>query len=105
MATMRALLLTDDPPTDGLPIFGDVYQVPVDEGLRGYPLRDETLRFFVGYAGWSPGQLERELRFGSWDVVPASESAVFAAEPEGLWRQVRPTPQFRAGVGHDVSVR
>ena len=31
----------------------------------------------LGYAGWSPGQLESEIESGSWIVVPASSSLVF----------------------------
>jgi len=42
-------------------------------------------RVFTGYAGWIPGQLERELRHGDWQVVPADEEAVFTADAEGLW--------------------
>jgi putative transcriptional regulator len=28
-------------------------------------------RFFIGYAGWSAGQLETEIEEGAWEVVPA----------------------------------
>ena len=29
------------------------------------------IKFYVGYSGWSPGQLEDELVHGSWIVVPS----------------------------------
>ncbi len=35
------------------------------------------MRFFVGYAGWAGGQLERELETGSWVPLPASTEHVF----------------------------
>ena len=47
---------------------------------------DTTFRLFVGHAGWGPGQLERELRQGSWMLLPADAVEVFAAESE-LWYQ------------------
>lgn len=39
----------------------------------------------LGYAGWSPGQLESEIEAGSWMVVPASESFVFDTPAESKW--------------------
>ena len=46
------------------------------------------LRLFVGYAGWSPGQLEGELEEGAWVVVEAEAGDAFTADAEGLWRAV-----------------
>lgn len=50
------------------------------------------LRIFAGYAGWSAGQLEEELREGAWYVVPAEPSGffqdAFSPEPDRLWRAV-----------------
>lgn len=44
-------------------------------------------RVFLGYAGWAPGQLEREIADGSWLVVPPDERLLFEAEPEVLWTE------------------
>lgn len=38
---------------------------------------DGDARFFVGYAGWSAGQLENELETGSWLSTPAGSEHVF----------------------------
>jgi putative transcriptional regulator len=46
------------------------------------------LRVFAGYAGWDAGQLERELEFDMWHVVPALPSDVFDPDPTTLWRRV-----------------
>ncbi len=46
------------------------------------------LRVYVGYAGWSPGQLEAEIAEGAWYVIEAEPGDVFAADPDALWRQV-----------------
>ena len=45
-------------------------------------------RVFAGYAGWGPGQLDDELREGSWIVEPAGPEDVFTADPEELWSDV-----------------
>ena len=45
-------------------------------------------RIFVGYAGWSPGQIEAELDEESWIVVPAEPDDVFSDEPDALWSSV-----------------
>ncbi len=39
----------------------------------------------LGYAGWSPGQLEQEIEAGSWIVVPASKQLVFDTDNETKW--------------------
>jgi putative transcriptional regulator len=42
--------------------------------------------FALGYAGWGPGQLESEIRSGSWYVAPADPDLVFADDPATIWR-------------------
>ena len=44
----------------------------------------EQTRYFVGYAGWSPGQLEAELEVESWTVLAATDYHVFSSN-ESLW--------------------
>lgn len=47
-----------------------------------------AVRLFSGYAGWSKGQLEMELRSGSWIVLPAEDGDPLTDDPEGLWTRV-----------------
>ena len=44
-------------------------------------------RFFLllGYAGWYPGQLEREIEENSWVVAPLDTSIVFEVPAEERW--------------------
>lgn len=42
-------------------------------------------KFLLGYAGWSPGQLEDELRRNMWVVAPGSHSLVFDTPAEDIW--------------------
>ena len=47
-----------------------------------------NVRLFVGYAGWSPGQLEAELNDGAWQVARATSDNIFHSE-ESLWDSLR----------------
>ena len=47
-----------------------------------------SLRIFAGYAGWGPGQLEKELVEGAWYVVESEPGDVSSPDPERLWRAV-----------------
>ncbi len=47
-----------------------------------------TLRFCLGYAGWGPGQLELELKQGSWLFTEADPRVVLQREPAQIWEQV-----------------
>lgn len=47
-----------------------------------------ALRVFVGYAGWSPGQLEDEIAEGSWYVVDRLPHDCFTPDPDRLWSAV-----------------
>ena len=45
-------------------------------------------RVFAGYAGWSPGQLDEELRRTSWLTHPTTLELVFDTPPDQLWRHI-----------------
>lgn len=47
-----------------------------------------SVRLYSGRAGWSPGQLEAEMRRGDWVLGPADAAAVFTPEPLLLWPRV-----------------
>lgn len=46
------------------------------------------LKMFAGYAGWSPGQLENEMKHKAWLTHPASLELVFDTAPEQLWQGI-----------------
>ena len=74
-----ALAEVDDPDDASELVLGDVgfVQDPDVEARRG--------RIFLGYAGWSAGQIESELDEQSWFVVSAEPDDVFSDEPDDLW--------------------
>ncbi len=96
--TLRALLHSDAPPDNAVPIFDRVHLALLDENLLDGASSNANLRFFVGYAGWAPGQLEQELAFGSWHIVAATEALVFTDDPGGIWRRLLPPPVRRVSV-------
>ena len=48
-------------------------------------LDNSTIRFFLGYAGWSFFQLDCEISNGSWFTHPASLDLTLFTSPEDLW--------------------
>ncbi|MDX1943710.1 MAG: YqgE/AlgH family protein [Saprospiraceae bacterium] len=47
-----------------------------------------NIRFFVGYSGWSEGQLADELIYGSWLIADMDANYLFKSRAEMLWSQV-----------------
>ncbi len=41
----------------------------------------------LGYAGWGPGQLDREMTENAWLSAPASPEIVFDGDHEAKWRR------------------
>jgi putative transcriptional regulator len=47
---------------------------------------EENIRFYLGYSGWSAGQLANEMSQRSWLTCKASEEFVFCP-PESVWER------------------
>ncbi|MCH5222419.1 MAG: YqgE/AlgH family protein [Muribaculaceae bacterium] len=45
------------------------------------------LRFFLGYCGWSPGQLDAEIKNNSWAVNPFPLNNLLSGKGEKFWRK------------------
>jgi putative transcriptional regulator len=48
-------------------------------------LTNNDIRFFIGYAGWEPGQLEKELESKSWFVSKPDHDIIFHVDPSEMW--------------------
>lgn len=46
----------------------------------------EKIRFYIGYSGWSAGQLDGEMTEKTWLTVQASRQLVFHPNAEEIWR-------------------
>jgi putative transcriptional regulator len=74
---------------DGLHhLFGDVYAI-LNEGPLKKTLASgvgsSLLRFYLGYAGWGPGQLDDEVDAGAWHILTGDANTVFDSDPDSLW--------------------
>lgn len=50
-------------------------------------IESSEIKFFIGYSGWSPGQLEEEIKLNSWIVSNlASSELIFETPVEEMWR-------------------
>ena len=76
-------------PEDALHLFDDVY-VSTSRELLAEQMqrpRDESgLQLYMGYSGWSIGQLQHEILRGSWDTVKATSTHVFGSDRTTLWQ-------------------
>lgn len=50
-------------------------------------VNEQQAKFFAGYSGWAPGQLEEELHQKSWIVAQGKPEYVFDKDTE-LWKHV-----------------
>ena len=56
--------------------------------LKSEMVKPENIRFFIGYSGWSVGQLAEEMRIGSWVIADLFPNYIFKSPPEELWKEV-----------------
>lgn len=56
-------------------------------GLLGQP-PGAVARYFVGYSGWAPAQLQMEIDLGAWYVLPADRSTILKADPQRMWKEL-----------------
>ena len=48
-------------------------------------IQPNNIRFFVGYSGWSAGQLMEEMATGSWVAAEMDANYVFKIQPAEVW--------------------
>ncbi len=61
----------------------------------------DSLRIFVGHAGWAPGQLEAEIDRRDWTLKRAETEAIFGGKSEHPW----PSPGAPKGSTSDPPPR
>jgi len=53
--------------------------------FKNNPLDNSSIRFFLGYAGWSYYQLECEISYGWWLISQADATSAFHPSPNDQW--------------------
>jgi putative transcriptional regulator len=55
--------------------------------VRAGLVEQHDIRFFIGYSGWDPGQLQEEIEEGTWVVSEMDPNYVFNTKSKMLWQQ------------------
>ncbi|MGE9296681.1 MAG: YqgE/AlgH family protein [Puniceicoccales bacterium] len=81
-----------------------------EEAAREMKMTDEkaVIRAFLGYSGWSQGQVEHELDQNAWLISPVNDEIVAKSDGDELWKtylhRLRPELAFLADAPDDPSV-
>jgi putative transcriptional regulator len=77
---------------NSIPIEGDVnWGGDIDtvrELIKSGKIDKSQIRFFLGYSGWSAGQLERELKENSWVIAKVDSKIVLNSRGDDIWKKV-----------------
>lgn len=101
------LLNTEIPPQGADELFEGVYfsgnalKVLRDEAAGG--IIHNEVRTYSGVSGWARGQLEAEMKRGSWILLKADAETVFSKEPERLWDDLQ--EKIKGNRGHLIEVK
>jgi len=88
MDLVQMLVYFRSKPANSQWIFDNVYvssSKTLLNNLAKSPKAGDQFRVYVGYAGWLPGQLEREVSRGDWHVVQADAESIFKKASEDIW--------------------
>lgn len=91
LSGVLAIIRSEEEPALTRRVFDNVYLVNNLEALEAAIHRGATfdsMRVYLGYAGWGAGQLDREVALGSWHVMDADPDAVFDRYPSSLWERL-----------------
>lgn len=69
----------------------------IDQVIESKP---NDARYYVGYVGWRPGELQGEIDRGLWSVLSPDLDVVFRKDMDGLWEEMlQQTKRIRADAG------
>ncbi len=56
--------------------------------IKARKIKQSQIRFFLGYSGWSAGQLDRELKENSWVIAKVNSNIVLNSRGDDIWKKV-----------------
>lgn len=65
---------------------GDLKEIK--EFISSGKITENDIRFYAGYSGWQPKQLDREMKENSWIVMDGQKRYVFSPRPSVLWKNI-----------------
>ncbi len=61
----------------------------VKELVTNYQVSDNEIKFFAGYSGWTPGQLNGEIDEDTWIVTDKyNPEIIFTQDEQNMWKEV-----------------
>ena len=78
----------DGDPESVLPILPEVHFGGSLELVRRVFQGEGDLRFFLGYSGWSAGQLDEELAADAWHVVQGVVEEIWTTDWRLMWERL-----------------
>jgi len=60
----------------------------IRELIKADKIKKSQIRFFLGYSGWSAGQLERELKENSWVIAKVRSEIIMNNRGDDTWKRV-----------------
>jgi putative AlgH/UPF0301 family transcriptional regulator len=72
-------------------ILGDIYLIStksVFEKTLSARADPGVFHVYLGYAGWTPDQLRKEVEVGAWFIFQGDAQTVFNSDPDNLWAQM-----------------
>jgi len=84
-----ALFQSDKYSGAAVPMLPEVWLAVLPDSVDGLVSNPPAkMRFFSGYAGWAPGQLQGEVDRGDWLVAEADAKAIFLKDTSKLWQDM-----------------
>ncbi len=89
--TVFALARARRKPEGAAEVLGDIYLLTEKSALQkalGGNSDASGLRVYLGYCGWTRGQLENEVHLGVWYIFSDREDLAFDDQPATLWSRL-----------------